>query len=139
MVGKDIVPGHVAARAATDSRNQGCPMNRATVRPFLLATEGTHAFLVENGIAAELCAKLGEKRPNVVDLITDGKVQLVMNTPRGKASKADDSYIRTAAIRQKVPYVTTIAAAVAAAKGIASYREKRAEMRSLQSYHADIS
>jgi carbamoyl-phosphate synthase large subunit len=102
------------------------------------ATEGTHAFLVENGIAAERCAKLGEERPNIVDLITDGKVQLVMNTPRGKASKTDDSHIRTAAIRQKIPYVTTIAAAVAAAKGIASYREKRAEVRSLQSYHADI-
>jgi carbamoyl-phosphate synthase large subunit len=105
----------------------------------ITATEGTNAFLAENGIAAELCTKLGEKRPNIVDLITDGKIQLVMNTPRGKASKEDDSYIRTAAIRQKVPYVTTIAAAVAAAKGIASYREKRAEVRSLQSYHADIS
>jgi carbamoyl-phosphate synthase large subunit len=105
---------------------------------IIKATEGTHAFLAENGIAAELCAKLGEKRPNIVDLITDGKIQLVMNTPRGKASKEDDSYLRKAAIRQKVPYVTTIAAAVAAAKGIASYREKRPEVRSIQSYHADI-
>jgi carbamoyl-phosphate synthase large subunit len=103
------------------------------------ATGGTHAFLVENGIGSELCSKLGEKRPDIVDLITDGKIQLVMNTPSGKASKEDDSYLRKAAIRQKVPYVTTIAAAVAAAKGIASYREKRAEVRSLQSYHADIS
>jgi carbamoyl-phosphate synthase large subunit len=81
---------------------------------------------------------VSEKRPHIVDLITDGEVQLVVNTPRGKASKKDDSHIRKAAIRQKVPYVTTIAAAIAAAKGIASYREKRAEVRSLQSYHADI-
>jgi carbamoyl-phosphate synthase large subunit len=101
-------------------------------------TEGTHAFLVENGIETELCSKMGEKRPHIVDLITDGKIQLVMNTPSGKTSKEDDSYLRKAAIIHKVPYVTTIAAAVAAAKGIASYREKRAEVRSLQSYHADI-
>jgi len=102
------------------------------------ATEGTHSFLVENGIESELCSKLGEKRPDIVDLITDGKINLVVNTPSGKASKEDDSYLRKAAIRHKVPYVTTIAAAVAAAKGIASYRERRAEVRSLQSYHADI-
>ena len=105
---------------------------------IIKATEGTHAFLVENGIGSELCSKVSEKRPHIVDLITDGKIQLVMNTPRGKASKEDDSNIRKAAIRHKVPYVTTIAAAVAAAKGIESYRDKRAEVRSLQSYHADI-
>ena len=71
-------------------------------------------------------------------LITDGKVQLVVNTPRGKTSKLDDSHIRKAVIRHKVPYVTTIAAATAAAKGIASHGERRPEVRSLQSYHADI-
>jgi carbamoyl-phosphate synthase large subunit len=102
------------------------------------ATEGTHAFLVENGLASEVCYKVSERRPHIVDLITDGKVQLVVNTPRGKASKQDDSEIRKAAIRYKVPYVTTIAAATAAAKGIASHREKPAEVRSLQSYHADL-
>jgi carbamoyl-phosphate synthase large subunit len=102
------------------------------------ATEGTHAFLRENGIASEVCHKVSEKRPHIVDLITDGAVQLVVNTPRGKTSKLDDSHIRKAAIRQKVPYVTTIAAATAAAKGIASHGEKRPKVRSLQSYHADI-
>ena len=104
----------------------------------IMATEGTHAFLVENGIESELGRKVSEKRPHIGDFITDGKIQLVMNTPRGKASKEDDSFIRKAAIRHKVPYVTTIAAAVAAGKGIAAYREKRSEVRSLQSYHADI-
>jgi carbamoyl-phosphate synthase large subunit len=68
----------------------------------------------------------------------DGEIQLVINTPRGKASKADDSYIRKAAIRFRVPYITTVAAATAAAKGIAACREGMPEVRSLQSYHADI-
>ena len=104
----------------------------------LKATEGTHAFLLENGIASEICHKVSEKRPHIVDLITDGKVQLVVNTPRGKTSKLDDSHIRKAVIRHKVPYVTTIAAATAAAKGITSHGERRSEVRSLQSYHADI-
>jgi carbamoyl-phosphate synthase large subunit len=102
------------------------------------ATEGTHEFLIQNGIASEPCYKVSEKRPHIVDLITDGKIQLVMNTPRGKASKVDDSHIRKAAIRHKIPYVTTIAAAVAAAKGIAAYRERRVGVKSLQSYHAEI-
>jgi carbamoyl-phosphate synthase large subunit len=102
------------------------------------ATEGTHSLLVENGIGSDLCHKVTERRPHIVDLIMDGKIQLVVNTPSGKSSKVDDSYIRKTAIRHKIPYVTTIAAAVAAAKGIASYREKRSEMRSLQSYHAEI-
>jgi carbamoyl-phosphate synthase large subunit len=102
------------------------------------ATEGTHSLLVENGIGSDLCHKVSERRPHIVDLIMDGKIQLVVNTPSGKSSKVDDSYIRKTAIRHKIPYVTTIAAAVAAAKGIASYREKRSEMRSLQSYHAEI-
>jgi carbamoyl-phosphate synthase large subunit len=104
----------------------------------ILATEGTHAFLVENGIGSEPCYKVSGRRPHIVDLITDGKIQLVVNTPRGKASQEDDSQIRKAAIRHRVPYVTTIAAAIAAAKGIASTRERPAEVRSLQSYHADI-
>jgi carbamoyl-phosphate synthase large subunit len=104
----------------------------------IMATEGTRALLAENGIASELCHKIGGKRPHIGDLVTDGKVQLVVNTPRGKVSTQDDSYLRKAAIRHKVPYVTTIAAAVAAAKGITSYREKHTEVRSLQSYHEDI-
>ena len=72
------------------------------------------------------------------DAITDGRIQLVINTPRGKASKADDAYIRTTAIKRKVPYITTLAAAVAAAKGVAAMRKGRGQVKSLQSYHADI-
>jgi carbamoyl-phosphate synthase large subunit len=102
------------------------------------STSGTAGFLASNGIAAEPIFKLHEGRPNIGDAITDGDIQLVINTPRGKVSKADDSYIRTTAIRRKVPYITTIAAALAAAKGIAAVRDGRGHVKSLQSYHADI-
>ena len=102
------------------------------------ATQGTHALLASYGIASERVLKMHEGRPNVADAITDGEVQLVINTPRGKVGKADDAYIRQTAIRRKVPYITTLAAAVAAAKGIAAARQGHGQVRSLQSYHADI-
>jgi len=102
------------------------------------ATNGTHAFLADAGIESEPVVKMREGRPNIADAIIDGEVQLVINTPRGKASKADDAYIRQTAIKCKVPYVTTLAAAVAAAKGIAACRKGRGRVKSLQSYHADI-
>jgi carbamoyl-phosphate synthase large subunit len=103
------------------------------------ATEGTAAVLAENGVAAEKIAKLHEGRPNIVDAIVNGEIQLVVNTPIGRRSKHDDSYIRKSAIRQRVPYITTMAAAQATVKGIAAAREGGdAEVKSLQSYHADI-
>ena len=71
------------------------------------ATGGTQEFLAGHGIEAERVYKISEKRPHIADLVMDGHFQLVINTPKGKASKADDSYIRKAAIRFKVPYVTT--------------------------------
>ena len=102
------------------------------------ATKGTAAFLAENGIDSEPIVKMREGRPNIGDAIIDGDIQLVINTPRGKASKADDSYIRQAAIKCKIPYVTTLAAAVAAAKGIAACRKGRERGKSLQDYHTNI-
>jgi carbamoyl-phosphate synthase large subunit len=103
------------------------------------ATEGTVAVLAENGVEAEKIAKLHEGRPNIVDAIVNGEIQLVVNTPIGRRSKHDDSYIRKSAIRQRVPYITTMAAAQATVKGIAAAREGGdAEVKSLQSYHADI-
>jgi len=102
------------------------------------ATAGTHAFLAEAGIASEPILKMREGRPNVADAIANREIQLVINTPRGKMGKADDAYIRQTAIRCKVPYVTTLAAALAAAKGIAARREGREAVKSLQDYHAGI-
>jgi carbamoyl-phosphate synthase large subunit len=102
------------------------------------ATQGTHVLLTDNGIVAEQILKLREGRPNITDALVNGEIQLVINTPRGKVGQADDAYIRTTAIKHKVPYITTLAAAHAAAKGIAAYRAGRGQVKSLQAYHAGI-
>jgi carbamoyl-phosphate synthase large subunit len=102
------------------------------------ATEGTHSFLADHGIESKPIRKLQEGRPNIVDGIKNKEIQLIVNTPSGKLSKNDDSYIRKAAIKYKVPYITTPAAAVAAAKGIAAFRRGHGQVKSLQSYHEDI-
>ena len=103
------------------------------------ATQGTLAFLDEHGVKSELIKKVHEGRPNIVDAITNGEIQLVVNTPAGKLSLTDDSYIRKSAIKYKVAYVTTTAAAIAAARGIAARRKDAATVRSLQEYHQGIS
>jgi len=102
------------------------------------ATNGTHRFLTDNGLKTEHIFKMHEGRPNIVDAIKNDEIQLIINTPSGKLSKYDDSYIRKAAIRYKVPYITTTAAAAAAVKGIAASRAGPALVRSLQSYHSAI-
>lgn len=103
------------------------------------ATKGTHAYLSENGIQAEKILKMHEGRPNISDAINNGEIHLVINTPSGKFSVEDDSYIRKAAIRHKVPYITTTAAAFAAAEGIAAYRKDTGSVLSLQEYHRNLS
>jgi carbamoyl-phosphate synthase large subunit len=102
------------------------------------ATAGTNAFLRTQGIPSEPILKEHEGRPNITDAIKNREIQLVINTPAGKLSKYDDSYIRKAAVRHRVPYITTLAAAMAAAKGIAAYCEGKSDVKSLQSYHAEI-
>ena len=103
------------------------------------STIGTHTFLSEHDIQSELILKMHEGRPNIVDGIKNKEIHLVINTPSGKLSKYDDSYIRKAAIKYKVPHITTLAAALAAARGIAAYRQGKDSVRSLQEYHAGIS
>ena len=104
----------------------------------IIATRGTREFLEESGIKADLVHKMHEGRPHSADIIKNGGVQLVVNTPVGKLSQFDDSYIRKAAIRYGVPYITTLAAASAAARGIASRRAGEAPVKSLQEYHAAL-
>ena len=104
----------------------------------VLATRNTHSFLKSNGIETTLINKMHEGRPNIVDAIKNRKIQLVINTPAGKLSKHDDSYIRKSAIKYKIPYITTTAAALAAARGIAAVLEGRPPIKSLQEYHASI-
>jgi carbamoyl-phosphate synthase large subunit len=104
----------------------------------LKATEGTQQYLSSNGVECDKILKMHAGRPNIVDAIKNGEIDLVINTPIGKRGIYDDSYIRKAAIKHKVPYITTMAAARAAAKGIAAYRQQEAAVVSLQKYHAGI-
>ena len=102
------------------------------------ATEGTCEFFLRNGVAAESILKLHEGRPNIVDSIKNREIHLVINTPSSRLGKYDDSYIRKNAIKYKVPYITTVAAAVAAAKGIAANLKGHGRSKSLQAYHLEI-
>ncbi|MCJ7483361.1 MAG: carbamoyl-phosphate synthase large subunit [Thermodesulfovibrionales bacterium] len=105
---------------------------------IIKATRGTYTFLTQHNIQARLVDKIHEGRPNIVDDIKNKEIHLVINTPSGKLSKHEDAYIRQAAIKYKVPYITTIAAAVAAARGIEAFRLQQSDVKSLQQYHADI-
>ena len=104
----------------------------------LVATEGTRKFLQEGGVESKPILKVHEGRPNIADAIRNGEIQLVINTPSGKLSASDDSYIRKAAVKLKIPYITTVAAAAAAAKGIAARQRGDTGVKSLQEYHRDI-
>ena len=105
----------------------------------LIATEGTCKIINEAGIECERVKKLQEGRPNILDLITNGDIQLIVNSPIGKDSATDDSYLRKAAIKAKIPYITTIAAASAAADGIRHLKKhKFSDVKSLQEWHKEI-
>ena len=105
----------------------------------ILATKGTQKRLTDAGILSEFVYKLDEGRPNVGDLIVNGKVDLIINTPLGADETSDDSYLRKSAIKKKVPYITTIAAAKAAASGIKSMNKPGCGViKSLQELHAEI-
>ena len=104
----------------------------------LMATSGTCAFLKQHGVEAKAIAKINEGRPNILDCLKNGEIQLVINTPIGKASAVDDSYIRKNAIRYGIPYITTLAAADAAAKGIQAHKHGNEPLKSLQEYHQAI-
>ncbi len=104
----------------------------------IVATEGTCRYLSQNGISAEKILKLHEGRPNVTDAIMNGQIKLVINTPSGKLGSHDDSYIRKTAIKYKLPYITTTAAALAAAKGILACKQQQRTVKPLQEYHKEI-
>jgi carbamoyl-phosphate synthase large subunit len=103
------------------------------------ATEGTCNFLNQHGVRAELSYKVHDhQRPNIADEIKSKEIHLIINTPIGKNSQTDDAYIRKAAIKYKVPYLTTVAAAKAAVIGIEECRKGRDRVKSLQEYHSKI-
>jgi carbamoyl-phosphate synthase large subunit len=104
------------------------------------ATDGTCKFLQSQGVPCERSFKIHEpQRPDISDEIKSKAVDLIINTPVGKAGSMDDGYIRKAAIKYKVPYITTTAAAKAAVLGIAAARSGKASIKALQEYHKQIS
>ena len=105
----------------------------------LLGTSGTIQWLAEHGVSGEVVHKINEGRPNVLDVILNRQVCLVINTPSGRRdARADDASIRKAALKYKVPYLTTVAAAAASAQGIRAARDSAGGVKSIQAYHADI-
>ena len=105
----------------------------------ILASKHTAKLIQDAGIEVEIVNKLQEGRPNILDLITNGKIDLIVNTPIGKDRNVDDSYLRKAAIKKKVPYMTTMAAAKATVSGIQSLKKPGCgEVKSLQELHSEI-
>ena len=105
----------------------------------IVATGNTYDLITAAGIPAEKVKKLSEGRPNVLDCITNGDYDLIINSPAGKDSVSDDSYLRKAAIRTKTPYMTTVAAAKAAVEGLTYLRNNpSSEIKSLQALHSEI-
>ena len=105
----------------------------------IVATSGTYAYLTAAGVPAVKANKLYEGRPDISDMIANGEIQLIVNSPIGKSGVQDDSYLRKAAIKAKVPYITTVAAAKATAEGIHYVKtHKMEELKSLQELHSEI-
>ncbi|MEA2061230.1 MAG: carbamoyl-phosphate synthase large subunit [Thermodesulfobacteriota bacterium] len=105
----------------------------------VFSTKGTAAFLLDNGIVSNVLSKIGHGRPDIVDAMKNGDIHLVINTPSGKESQEDDSYIRKTAIRFNIPYITTTAAALAAARGIKARKANGTiKVCSIQDHHKKI-
>ena len=99
------------------------------------ATEGTARYLRARGVPADRVLKVHEGRPNPVDLIVSGQIQLLVNTPLGKLTQRDDYILRRAALQHRVPYTTTMTAAAAACDAIIALRSRTGEVRPLQEWH----
>jgi carbamoyl-phosphate synthase large subunit len=105
---------------------------------MIYATRGTKEFLDGAGVPSELVLKLQEGRPNILDAIENKKIQLVFNVPVGRKGKADDSYIRKAAIKHRIPYITSAEAVVASVEGIEAAIRSDITVKSLQAYRRDL-
>ncbi len=105
---------------------------------ILYATRGTKDYLDNEGVACELVLKLHEGRPNIIDAIENKKIQVIFNIPIGRKGKEDDSYIRKAAIKHRIPYITSAEAAVASVEGIETVLRSEITVKSLQEYNLDL-
>jgi carbamoyl-phosphate synthase large subunit len=135
----DEIPMAGAAFLSVNDRDHQAvvPIARelAKLKFRLFATKGTAAGLHAEGLASVVVPKLGEGRPHALDLIANGEIHLVIATPLGKESRADESRIRHMAIRKGVPVISTMSAAAAAVRAIRALSDTGLEVRSLQEYH----
>jgi len=129
--------GNVLLTVADKDKKALLPVAKKLIQMGLTiaATEGTGQFLAKNKIDCTTLKKVHEGRPNISDALKNNELQMVINTPIGKKSKFDDSYIRMIAIQHKIPYVTSIAAAQASVEGIEKMIEKEDAPKALQDYH----
>jgi len=105
----------------------------------LMATGKTHELIAEAGLPVKKIAKINEGRPNILDEMTNQNICMIVNTPSGKKAAVDDSYIRKSAIKYKIPYMTTMAAAKATVEGIKAAKSTvQFEVKSLQEFHGEI-
>ncbi len=150
--GRAIVKSHISAGNTLPlggnvfiSLNQGDKTDRAVemARGYvelgfsLLATKGTAAYLEEHGVAATAVLKHYEGRPSIIDMIADGEVQIVINTPLGENARYDEAIMGQTAMKYKVAFFTTLAAAEASLFGVKSLRSEQFTSTSLQDYYAE--
>ncbi|MEM2177120.1 MAG: carbamoyl-phosphate synthase large subunit [Archaeoglobaceae archaeon] len=104
----------------------------------IFATEKTAKFLKEHGVEVEVAFKVSQGRPNIVDMIINGQIDLIINTPSGKTGKTEGYEIRRAAVEYGVPYITTIPGAIAAVKAIETVKKGELKVKSIQEYHDEV-
>ena len=104
----------------------------------IIATKGTAKVLAKNGIPVQTVFKVGEGRPDIVDRIKNGEIDLVINTPSGKKPKADEVAIRSQSVAHNIPCITTLSGASAAVNGIESLLKRGISVKSIQEYHQGI-
>jgi carbamoyl-phosphate synthase large subunit len=104
----------------------------------IVATKGTAKVLANNGIPVQTVFKVGEGRPDIVDRIKNGEIDLVINTPSGKKPKADEVAIRSQSVAHNIPCITTLSGASAAVNGIESLLKRGISVKSIQEYHQGI-
>jgi len=142
MAAKPALPseGNVFLSVRDQDKEEAVEIARGLVKLGfqVFSTSGTASVLEENGIEVATLFRLAEGRPNVVDMIKNGKIQLVVNTPQGMTPRRDENVIRTEAVLHGVPVITTMGSAKAALGGMRAIEEKDFEVRSLQSYAASL-
>jgi len=134
------VEGNVLLTVADKDKPQLLPIAKKiqSLGFNIYSTEGTGKFLKENGISSTPIKKVHEGRPNIADSIKNKDIHFIINTPIGRSSKYDDSYIRMRAIQYKIPYITSMAAAEASIEGMEAAKKSKIEPKALQDYYKDL-